>query len=132
MKKHIVIISAFCLLLSLMIIPGVLAVPPFPPNQTGVAETYGSGWNSDQSAPQKNDIYDYLHLLDTDDDGDIDTVDVTSVTIVDSVFIPIEWCLNGTTAPEAASVITSTNSVVIRNFASDQRLLIQIGSGNSY
>ncbi len=41
----------------------------------GSAEVYSSGWNTDTSTPQKNDIYDYLHLLDTNDDGDIDTVD---------------------------------------------------------
>jgi hypothetical protein len=43
----------------------------------GAAETYGSGWNTDTGTPQKNDIYDYLHLLDTNDDGDIDTIDST-------------------------------------------------------
>jgi len=45
---------------------------------------------------------------------------ITNGTFVDSVFIPIEWALNGTTAPEVASVITSTYSVVVRNFASNQ------------
>jgi len=34
-----------------------------------VDETYDSGWNSDVGAPQKDDIYDYLHKFDADDDG---------------------------------------------------------------
>ena len=46
-------------------------------NTTGVNETYGAGWNADPNAPEKDDIYDYLHALDTDDDGDIDTIDAT-------------------------------------------------------
>lgn len=36
---------------------------------TGVAEAYGSGWNSDTGLAQKNDVYDYLHNFDADDDG---------------------------------------------------------------
>lgn len=43
----------------------------------GSSETYGSGWNSDTSTPQKNDIYDYLHQIDTNDDGDVDNIDAT-------------------------------------------------------
>ena len=34
----------------------------------GANETYGSGWNSDTSLPEKDDIYDYLHVIDTDDE----------------------------------------------------------------
>lgn len=51
---------------------------------TGIASgganntAYGSGWNGvDDQAPSQNAVYDYLHLLDTDDDGDIDTIDAT-------------------------------------------------------
>lgn len=43
----------------------------------GANETYGSGWNADTSTPEKDDIYDYLHLIDTNDDGDVDTIDST-------------------------------------------------------
>jgi len=43
----------------------------------GANETYGSGWNADTGVPEKDDIYDYLHLLDTNDDGDIDVIDAT-------------------------------------------------------
>lgn len=35
----------------------------------GANETYGSGWNADTSLPEKDDIYDYLHQIDSDDDG---------------------------------------------------------------
>lgn len=43
----------------------------------GVDEIYGSGWNSDTDTPEKDDIYDYLHLIDTNDDGDVDNIDAT-------------------------------------------------------
>ena len=39
-------------------------------NAQGTDGSYGPGWNSDPSAAEKDDIYDYLHLFDTDDDGD--------------------------------------------------------------
>lgn len=39
-------------------------------------DVYGAGWNGDNvNAPSQNAVYDYLHLLDTNDDGDIDTID---------------------------------------------------------
>ena len=41
----------------------------------GDNETYGPGWDDDNKTPEKDDIYDYLHLLDTDDDGDVDSID---------------------------------------------------------
>jgi len=37
----------------------------------GAAEVYGSGWNADTTMPEKNDIYDYLHSFDADDDGSL-------------------------------------------------------------
>ena len=43
----------------------------------GVNEAYGAGWDADIESPEKDDVYDYLHLLDTDDDGDIDVIDST-------------------------------------------------------
>jgi len=36
----------------------------------GVNENYGPGWNADTGSPEKDDVYDYLHLFDADDDGD--------------------------------------------------------------
>ncbi len=44
-------------------------------DDTGVNEVYGVGWNADTDSPEKDDIYDYLIQLDTDADGDIDTLD---------------------------------------------------------
>lgn len=41
----------------------------------GSDEVYASGWGADSSVPEKDDIYDYLHQMDTDDDGSVDTVD---------------------------------------------------------
>ena len=32
-------------------------------------EAYGSGWNADTVVPRKDNIYDYLHNFDADDDG---------------------------------------------------------------
>lgn len=46
-----------------------------PAELVGADETYGSGWNADTGLPEKDDIYDYLHQIDTDDDGSVDTVD---------------------------------------------------------
>lgn len=37
----------------------------------GSNEVYGSGWNGDTSLPEKDDIYDYLHQIDSDDDGSL-------------------------------------------------------------
>jgi hypothetical protein len=48
-----------------------------PGTGVGSSETYGSGWNGDAYSPQKNDVYDYLHQFDVDDDGDVDTIDAT-------------------------------------------------------
>ena len=38
---------------------------------------YGSGWNTSTVASDRNAIYDYLHLFDTNDDGDVDVIDAT-------------------------------------------------------
>ena len=43
----------------------------------GVDEVYAVGWNTDTNSPEKDDVYDYLHLIDTNDDGDVDTIDAT-------------------------------------------------------
>lgn len=43
----------------------------------GVDEAYGAGWNGDANSPEKDDIYDYLHVIDTDDDGDIGDETIT-------------------------------------------------------
>lgn len=43
----------------------------------GVNETYGSGWDADTATPEKDDVYDWGHLFDTDDDGKVDVVDTT-------------------------------------------------------
>lgn len=37
----------------------------------GTNETYGSGWNADTAAAEKDDIYDYLHQIDADDDASL-------------------------------------------------------------
>jgi len=42
----------------------------------GRNETYGSGWNSDINPPEKDDIYDYLHQIDTNDDGVADNLSI--------------------------------------------------------
>lgn len=57
------------------------------------AETYGSGWNSDTGAAQKDNIYDILHVGDTDDDGKPDVIDVISTAgfmAVTSGGVPVE------------------------------------------
>jgi hypothetical protein len=37
----------------------------------GVNEAYSSGWDADTDAPEKDDVYDYLHQIDADDDGSL-------------------------------------------------------------
>lgn len=39
------------------------------------------------------------------------------ITIKDVDFIPIEWCIDGGTAPSAAATLTSTNKVRVRDFS---------------
>lgn len=38
-------------------------------NGAGIDEAYAVGWNADVGPPEKDDIYDYLHNFDADDDG---------------------------------------------------------------
>lgn len=48
------------------------------PNDIDAAEVaYGSAWNGDPNAASKNNIYDWGHSFDTDDDGDVDVIDAT-------------------------------------------------------
>ena len=44
-------------------------------NGAAIDEAFAAGWNGDVGPAEKDDIYDILHAYDTDDDGDIDTVD---------------------------------------------------------
>ena len=37
----------------------------------GTDEAYASGWNADTGVAEKDDIYDYLHQIDADDDGSL-------------------------------------------------------------
>ena len=37
----------------------------------GINEAYAAGWNADVGPPEKDDIYDYLHSIDSDDDGSL-------------------------------------------------------------
>lgn len=60
---------------------------------TGVNETYGSGWNSDTAAPEKDDVYDYLHYFDADDDHS---------------FTDETWFTNALAAYQAASANLTT------------------------
>ena len=55
--------------------PGALVWQTVAGGVTGVNETYGSGWDADTDAPEKDDVYDYLHLMDTDDDGAANVLD---------------------------------------------------------
>lgn len=50
----------------------------------GVNETYGTGWNGDTATPEKDDVYDYLHQMDTDDDGDVDTLNSSILNLLNS------------------------------------------------
>lgn len=67
----------------------------------GVNEVYGSGWNADPNAPEKDDVYDYLHQIDTDDDGDVDNFDATNLAAA-------ETDPNVDTATEILAIIDNT------------------------
>jgi hypothetical protein len=56
----------------------------------GSNEVYSSGWNGDTGLPEKDDIYDYLHQIDSDDDGSLtdesywpDTLPTFSIVVRD-------------------------------------------------
>lgn len=68
MKRYILFITIFILFLAS---PGLTKPFIVPSNQA-----FSSLWdNVNLIPPSKNAIYDYLHLIDTDDDGDVDNVD---------------------------------------------------------
>ena len=56
---------------------------------TGINETYGSSWSAKTDAPQKDDIYVYLHDIDSDDDGDADDLQVTANNSTDETVYPV-------------------------------------------
>jgi len=86
-------------------------------SSTGVNETYGSGWNADQAAPEKDDIYDYLHTIDTDDDGDADSLQVTANNSTDeTVYLVFVDGATGTQGLESDTGLTynpSTGNLTI-------------------
>lgn len=51
----------------------------------GADEVYGSGWNNDTSTPEKDDVYDWGHLLDTDDDGSANNLDTDAVDTITEI-----------------------------------------------
>ncbi|MBW2003103.1 MAG: hypothetical protein JRI72_00600 [Deltaproteobacteria bacterium] len=48
---------------------------------TAVDEAYSSGWDGDTGCPQKDDVYDYLHQIDTDDDGSLDDEELEPILL---------------------------------------------------
>lgn len=74
----------------------------------GNNEAFASGWNGDTAAPEKDDIYDYLHVLDADDDS----------SYADEGWLNIAW-LNDTLAALTADDATpdvSAAATGINNF----------------
>ncbi|GAI04404.1 unnamed protein product, partial [marine sediment metagenome] len=49
-----------------------------PAELVGANEVYASGWDNDVGLAEKDDIYDYLHQIDTDDDGSL--IDESALT----------------------------------------------------
>lgn len=62
----------------------------------GVNETYGVGWDSDTATPEKDDVYDWGHVFDTDDDGKVNVLDLVDGIVTTN-----------------ASGIVSTTSVIL-------------------
>jgi hypothetical protein len=79
------------------------------------AETYGIGWNGDTGAAQKDNIYDILHVGDSDDDGKADVVDLGTAGIVRTtsggVISSAE--LSGEVTTSASNVVTIADSVAV-------------------
>lgn len=51
----------------------------------GINEAYASGWNADTDTPEKDDIYDYLHVMDTDDDSLVNALDVDGLDVITEI-----------------------------------------------
>jgi len=101
----------------------------------GVDETYGSGWNGDTGAPEKDDIYDYLHQIDTDDDGDVtneswytDLVGQTDITTQAST------CTDSGDGNPGALTLTPTGSkrvLVALTVADEHGCAVTLGEGSA-
>ncbi|MFA6354025.1 MAG: hypothetical protein WCW93_03785 [Candidatus Paceibacterota bacterium] len=51
----------------------------------GADEAYAAGWNADTGVPEKDDIYDWGHVLDTDDDGLVNGLDTDAVDTITEI-----------------------------------------------
>lgn len=104
----------------------------------GVNETYGSGWNGDTDTPEKDDVYDYAHLFDTDDDGKVDVLDMTfgvvgvsSTGVVSATTSPTFNFIiaTSTTASSTFQAITGTAfGIATKWFADATRFIVQIAA----
>jgi hypothetical protein len=71
----VLIILSFFICIDLQIGPSIVDATPFYISDT----VYGSSWNAViNKSPTFNAIYDYLHQIDTDDDGDVDNIESTA------------------------------------------------------
>lgn len=76
----------------------------------GINETYGSGWNADTGLPEKDDIYDYLHLIDTDDDGSL--IDEAALTgAFESIWSGKSAASLGTGSAGTATITGNTSGI---------------------
>lgn len=114
---------------------GKLTIPQLitlglPTGITG-ADTYDSGWNGENTVPRKDDIYDYLHQIDTDDDGDIsdETANQRQKCIyleyptTEELLDPAPWEMEFAAVITRVSCNTDTGTVTLNLENSDSDLL---------
>jgi len=85
-----------------------------PAELVGANETYASGWNADTGIPEKDDIYDYLHQIDSDDDGNIgdETITITNTwTLGTGGSISGLGDITGLDTLDAAQVVVDTITI---------------------
>ena len=80
----------------------------------GANEAYGAGWNADTGLPEKDDIYDYLHLIDTDDDGAVDNINSTLWATKQAADADLTTWAGVTPSANGQSLVSAANYAAMR------------------
>jgi hypothetical protein len=95
---------------------------------TAEAEAYDSGWDSDDGAAQKNDIYDYLHSFDSDDDKSF--IDETWFTALSGAHVFTDQAESGFSA-EVVVTANGKSLITAANYAA-MKTLMDLESGTDF
>ena len=94
----------------------------------GVVEDdiYGPGWNGDTThTASQNAIYDFLHLLDTDDDGDIDSIDAAVLATSVSAYTVREISKHNMTNGDTQTALSEAN-MLAHKYVSNQGETVEL------